>query len=250
MKEENIKSENDAILEKDYYEIEYPGQELVRKDSFKKWYSYQTEKIKTQNKYQSNNYNKYEINELYKEDDNFLNPASTFSFISLCKNCQCYSIHTLQTDSVFAKCFKCEKEHCVGCSVEKYSSDNNKLCIRGYYKSLYLRMKFDKEKEKDFDIMEYFFLFLITILIIPIYIPLISCSAYFNRHPDKPINEDKTKISIFFEFYKIFFPVIYSLFYFVYILNFLPFLFVMALVIFSIPFLRRKFLIVYEPIMR
>ena len=245
---------DDSDLEKNYYSIEYPGQEIVKKDSFKKWYSAQSEKIKLNNEFVSKNYDKYEINELYKNEDedeeDILNPSTTFLFISICNNCQCYSIHSLKTNSVFAKCFKCEKEQCVGCSVEKYSSDNSKFCLKGYYKSLYLRMKFNKEKELNFDIMEYVFLFLVTIFIMPIYIPLMSSSSFFNRHPIKPINENNIKLNIYFEFYKIFFPVLYSLLYFVYIITFLPILFIIALIIFSIPFLRNKFLIVYEPIMR
>ena len=252
--EDKANSDNeDSNFEKNYYTIEYPGQALERKDSFKKWYSIQSEKIKMKNEFVSKNYNKYEINELYKnedEEEDILNPSIIFSFISICNNCQCYSIHCLKTNSVFGKCLKCEKEYCVGCSVEKYSSDNTKFCIKGYYKSLYLRMKFNNEKELNFDIMEYIFLFLITILIIPIYIPLMSCSSFFNRHPIKPINEKNVKIKPFFEFYKIFFPVLYSLLYFVYIINFLPILFIIAIIIFSLPFLRNKFLIVYEPIMR
>ena len=50
MNDEKNKSENnDLNLEKNYYAFEYPGQEIDRKDSFKKWYSFQSEKIKTQN---------------------------------------------------------------------------------------------------------------------------------------------------------------------------------------------------------
>ena len=248
MNEKNKNPENeDTLLDKNYFVIEYPGQNIFRKNSFKKWYSIQLEKIKIENEIQNKKNNEYDFNEFFKNED-ITNPISTFSFISLCQNCQCYSKHSMKCNSIFAKCFKCEKEYCVGCSVEKYCSDENKICLKGYYKLLYLRMKFENENEKDLEIMEYIFLFVITIIIVPIYIPMISCFSFFNIHPYRPIKEENIKINLYIDIYKTFFPVVFSLLYFVYIATFFPILFVITLIIFLIPFLRGKFLIIYEPI--
>ena len=161
------------------------------------------EKITIENEFQTNKSNEYEIN--YIIDDKFIKPIISFSFIYICENCQCYSKHTLFNNSIFSKCHKCQKEYCLGCSVEKYSSDNNKLCLRRYINHLYLRMKYENERENDFEIMEYIFIFVITIFIIPIYLPLISSFCYFNRHPNKPIDENNIKVW-YIEIYKTVFP--------------------------------------------
>ena len=243
------KPENDELLllDKNYFAVEYPGQNIFGKNSFKKWYSIQSEKIKKENEIQNKKNKDKEFSEFFKNED-LANLVNIFSFISFCRNCQCYSIHNINNNSIFAKCFKCGKEYCVGCSIEKYSSDDNKICLKGYYQLLYLRMKFEDEKEKDLEFMEYIFLFVITIIIMPIYIPMISCFSYFNFHPNKPIKKEIINKNLYIELYKIFYPIFFSLLYFVYIFTFLPILFVISLIIFLVPFLRRKFLIIYEPI--
>jgi len=249
MKEEKIIFEAENILEKEYYNIEYPGQDLSKKESFKKWFFFQSEKIKIENELREESI-KNKINEFFIEEDIMIH-TKPFLFIYLCKNCQCYSIHSLQENSIFAKCHKCKKEYCIGCSIENYSSEKNNICFRGYFKALYLRIKYEKGKELEFGILEYLFLFMITIIIMPIYLPLISSFSVFNRHPYKPIDENKNSNESFrcIDFYIIFFPIFYSILYFVYIISFLPFLFFIALIIFLIPFLRKKFLIIYEPIL-
>ena len=252
--EENKNLENeDSLFDKNYFIIEYPGQDIFKKNSFKKWYSCKLEKIKIENEFQNNKNNEYEITEYFKGVDGFINPIKTFSFISVCKNCKCYSVHSLKTDSIFAKCFKCKKEYCVGCSIENYSNNENNdnvTCFRGYFKSLYLRMKFENNKNKQLEIMEYVFLFFITIIIMPIYLSMVSCFCYFNRHPIKPSEENNAEINFVFEIYKTFYPVVFALLYFVYIISFFPLLFILALIIFLIPLTRRKFIIIYEPIIR
>ena len=249
MKEEKIFSESeDTIFEKEYYNIEYPGQDLSKNDLFKKWFSFQSQKIRIENDLREEN-NKNKLNEFYIEEDIMVH-SKPFLFISLCKRCQCYSKHSLQENSIFAKCHKCQKEYCIGCSIENYSAEKNKICFRGYFKTLFLRIKNEKGKELDFGILEYLFLFMITIIIMPIYLPLISSFSVFNRHPYKPIEEKNNDDSFrFIDVYVIFFPVFYSILYFVYVISFLPFLFFITLIIFLIPFLRKKFLIVYEPIL-
>jgi len=248
MKEEKIISEpEDIIFEKEYYNIEYPGQDLFKKESFKKWFSFHSEKIRIENELRFES-NKNKINEFFIEENIMIN-AKPFLFISLCKSCQCYSIHSLQENSIFAKCYKCQKEYCIGCFTENYSSDKNQICFRGYFKMLYLRIKNEKGKELEFGILEYLFLFMITIIIMPIYLPLISSFSVFNRHPYKPIDEKNNRESFrCFDLYAIFFPIFYSILYFVYVISFLPLLFFITLIIFLIPFLRKKFLIIYEPI--
>ena len=243
------KPENDELiyLDKNYFAVEYPGQNIFAKNSFKKWYLIQSEKIKKENEIQNKKNNDKEFSEFFKNED-LTNLVNAFSFISFCRNCQCYSIHNIKNNSIFAKCFKCEKEYCVGCFVEKYSSSNTKMCLKGYYKSLLLKMKFESDKNKNIEFMELFFYFFITIIIMPIYLPMISCFCYFNIHPYKPIEQEDIEIDIYLEIYKTIFPVIFSLLYFVYILSFFPILFIISLFIFLIPFLRRKFLIIYEPI--
>ena len=247
MKEEKLNSKNEeTILDKDYFTIDYPGQNVSKNIIFKKWYSIQSEKIKIENEFRINS-NKYEINEYFTNED-IINSSSSFLFISTCNKCQCYCTHSLNTNSIFSKCFKCKKEYCVGCSVEKYSSDTNKICFRGYFKSLYLRMKIEEYNDKHLEIMEYVFLFFITIIIMPIYLALISCFSYFNRHPNKPLSENDINNNKYIEIYKLFFPIFFSLLYFVYVITFLPLLLVITLIVFLIPLFRKKFLIIYEPI--
>ena len=243
----NNPENEDSLFDNNYFNIEYPGQNLSKNKTFKKWYSFQLEKIKIENELQYINIKrnrKYQ----YFIDDDFDDPVNIISIISICQHCQCYSIHSLKSNSIFAKCFKCEKEYCVGCYVEKYSDSNTKMCLKGYYKSLLLKMKFETDKNKNLEFMELFFYFFITIIIMPIYLPMISCFCYFNMHPYKPIEQEDIEIDIYLEIYKTIFPIIFSLLYFIYILSFFPILFVIALFIFLIPFLRRKFLIIYEPI--
>ena len=243
----NNPENEDSLFDNNYFNIEYPGQNLSKNKTFKKWYTFQLEKIKIENELQYIN-KKRNRKYQYFIDDDFDDPVNIISIISICKHCQCYSIHSLKSNSIFAKCFKCEKEYCVGCYVEKYSASNTKMCLKGYYKSLLLKMKFETDKSKNLEFMELFFYFFITIIIMPIYLPMISCFCYFNMHPYKPIEQEDIEIDIYLEIYKTIFPIIFSLLYFIYILSFFPILFVIALFIFLIPFLRRKFLIIYEPI--
>ena len=244
----NHESESDdEFLNKNYYNIEYPGQNLSRNESFKKWYSFQSEKIKIENEFLTEINQNIKYSE-YLVEEEIVAKSSSFLFISLCKSCQCYSVHSLNENTIFAKCFKCQKEYCVGCSIENYSSDKNKMCFRGYFKALYLRIKYDKGKEIELGIMEYIFFFVITIIIMPIYLSLISSSTAMNRHPNNPINDKNIEMNDSIEIYKIFFPVFYSILNFVYILSFLPLLFFISLIIFSVPFLRNKFMIIYNPI--
>ena len=253
----NLNSINDEdeedFLDKDYFTIDYPGQNISDNTAFKKWYSFQSEKIKTENEIRINN-NKRETSEYLVKEEEMSKSSINYLFITMCKNCQCYTRHSITSQSVFAKCLKCEKEFCVGCAMEKYSSDNTKLCFMGYFKSLYLRMSIGDYNGKDLDIMEYIFLFFITIIIMPIYLALISCVSYLNRHPNKPfvVNEDEDendiKINKYMEIYKVIYPIFFSLLYFVYIIYFFPFLLITTSIIFSIQKLRNKFLIIYEPL--
>ena len=244
----NHESESDdEFLDKNYYNIEYPGQNLSRNESFKKWYSFQSEKIKIENEFRSEINQNIEYNEFLVEEE-IVTLANSFLFISLCESCQCYSVHSLAENTIIAKCFKCQKEYCIGCSIENYSSDKNKMCFKGYFKALYLRIKYEKGKEIEFGIMEYIFFFVITIVIMPIYLSLISSSSAINRHPNNPINVKNIEMNECFEIYKIFFPVFYSILNFVYIFSFLPILFFISLIIFFVPFLRNKFMIIYNPI--
>ena len=244
----NHESESDdTFLDKNYYIIEYPGQNLSRNESFKKWYSFQSEKIKIENDFRTEIKQNIKYNEFLVEED-IVAKANSFLFISLCKNCQCYSVHSLSENTIFAKCYKCQKEYCIGCFIENYSSDKNKMCFRGYFKALYLRIKYEKGKEIEFGIMEYIFFFVTTIIIMPIYLSLISSSTAMNRHPNKPINDKNVEMNECIEIYKIFFPVFYSILNFIYIISFLPFLFFISFIVFSVPFLRNKFLIIYNPL--
>ena len=257
MNEINLNSINDEdeedFLDKDYFTIDYPGQNISDNTAFKKWYSFQSEKIKTENEIRINN-NKRETSEYLVKEEEMSKSSINYLFITMCKNCQCYTRHSITSQSVFAKCLKCEKEFCVGCAMEKYSSDNTKLCFMGYFKSLYLRMSIGDYNGKDLDIMEYIFLFFITIIIMPIYLALISCVSYLNRHPNKlfVVNEDEDendiKINKYMEIYKVIYPIFFSLLYFVYIIYFFPFLLITTSIIFSIQKLRNKFLIIYEPL--
>jgi hypothetical protein len=247
MKDKNLNSINeDNILDNDYFTIDYIGQNISKNTTFKKWYSIQSEKIKIENEFRINS-NKNQISEYLIEEDN-ISSSSNFLFITVCKNCQCYSRHSFNTHSVFAKCFKCEKEYCIGCSIEKHSPDDNNICFIGYFKLIYLRVIFEDVEEKNLDIMLYIFLFFITIIIMPIYLALISCMSYLNIHRNKTFNENEVEINKYFEIYKVIYPIFFSMLYFVYIITFLPFLFIITLIIFSIPLFRKKFLIIYEPI--
>ena len=234
----NHESESDdTFLDKNYYNIEYPGQNLSRNESFKKWYSFQSEKIKIENEFRTEIKHNIKYNEFLVEED-IVAKANSFLFISLCKNCQCYSVHSLSENTIFAKCYKCQKEYCIGCFIENYSSDKNKMCFRGYFKALYLRIKYEKGKEIEFGIMEYIFFFVITVVIIPIYLSLISSSSAMNRHPNKPNNDKNVEMNEYIEIYKIFFPVFYSILNFIYIISFLPFYFLSLLLFFLFLFLE------------
>jgi hypothetical protein len=96
----NHESESDdTFLDKNYYNIEYPGQNLSRNESFKKWYSFQSEKIKIENEFRTEIKQNIKYNEFLVEED-IVAKASSFLFISLCKNCQCYSVHSLSENTI------------------------------------------------------------------------------------------------------------------------------------------------------
>ena len=236
--EYNIKLNEDNIIEKDYFSIDYNEQNICNNPLFKKWKSFQEKKINIENTFRLSS-----ITNSYIDTK-----IPILLIISYCKFCKKYTIFKFNYNSIFIECEKCQKKICIGCSTEKYSSRDDKICFKGYIKSLYLKMKLYSNPNKNLEKSEYCFIFIITFLILPIYLALISCNSAIELHPNKPVdhNDEDEEEDVFAM--KIIFSLCYSILFFPYILLFFPYLFITTFFCLIVPSTRKKLLVLYEPL--
>ena len=123
---------NDEFEIKDFFQIEFKGQNVENSVEFKKWYKGAKIYIEKENKRRKDDY----VRELNYRDTCILT-------IQFCQNCLSYTLCSLCSRFSFIKCNKCDEEICIGCSRRRkgdgdYGEENT--CLKGYLKALYLRI--------------------------------------------------------------------------------------------------------------
>ena len=185
--------------ELNYYKLDYITQKVDKILEFKKWYENAIKYIDKENQYNEHR--------LYT--------------ICLCKNCISYTICTFAYEYSFVKCSKCNIYFCVGCSRKKLSVNDESLCLKGYFKLLFIRTKYRKSGMLTNSDLLNFILSILIILITPCYFGFVSNIIGLNVHQ----NPNGVYNSFNLEYFEII--VIYSflrgIIMFPYILIFLPF---------------------------
>ena len=205
------------INEDDSFKLDYKGQDVHKLPEFNKWYENANEYVKNNNRI---------------IDEHLLT-------IGYCDTCLSYVIFKLIYTYSYAKCTKCNTYSCLGCyrKMEKYDGydhhiDNagfrcdNTVCIKGYFKSYFLRA-IHRRTNYGRSYPKYYFLQVIFCLFCtPLYITFISNVMGLNMHSEKILEEDKFdrnyEFSIIFSFFR-------ALLMFPYIITFLPFMIILLL---------------------
>ena len=205
---------------KDYFQIEFKGQNVKNTPEFKKWYEGAEKYIKRENNRRKEKY----INETVLFDHNILT-------IEFCEKCLSYTICSLKNIFSYVICNRCKEEFCIGCSLRqknRYNKDDS-TCLKGYLKGLYLRIINRRSEiivaEALFNIMHIIFCLFFT----PLFLGFISNFMGLIIHPNKKRVLNDNSLS----YTKICFYFIYSIFrgllMFPYIILFLPFMILLLL---------------------
>ena len=132
--EQNLNTtQNDEFEIKNFFQIEYKGQNVTNSLEFKKWYDSAINYIKNENKRRKEAY----IRDGYIRESRILT-------IQFCENCLIYTLCSLGTLFSYIKYNNCNEEFCIGCSKKrlKYGDGDgdDSICLKGYIKAFYLRI--------------------------------------------------------------------------------------------------------------
>ena len=183
--------ENNLIQQFEYdfnhFKLDFKNQNINGIKEFKNWYkntSIYIDKInKEKGLYSSHN-----------NDDSLL-------IISFCNICNSYAICSFDYNYSFVNCKNCKTNFCIGCSRNNKNIDNgNSLCLRGYFKLLFVRTKYRRVgilfSSNNLNI----FPSIICILFTPCYFGFISYIIGFNIHQNKKHNFHEYFIDYFLSF--------------------------------------------------
>ena len=213
---------NDDFENKDYFQIEFKGQNVNNTPEFKKWYKSAEKYIKRENNQRKEKY----IHETVLFDHDILT-------IEFCEKCLSYTICSLNKAFSYVKCNRCKEEFCIGCLLKrrKYNTNDKDetTCLKGYLKGLYLRIINRRSEiiaaEALFNIMHIIFCLFFT----PLFLGFLSNFIGFITHP----NKKRVLPYDYMRGNKIFIYFIYSIFrgilMFPYIILFLPFMILLLL---------------------
>ena len=160
--------------ESNYYKPQFKNQNVFKEKDFQKWYENAKIYIDKENKnrgYFSSDYN--------NRDDSILT-------ISFCNNCNCYSICYFNYTYSYIHCSNCQFQFCIGCSRPNISSnDTSSLCLKGYFKLLYLRTKYRRAGRLFSSNIGNIIGNILIILLSPAYFGFVSNIVGLQIHPNK-----------------------------------------------------------------
>ncbi len=168
--------------ESNYYKPQFKSQNVFKEKDFQLWYEnakiYIDKENKTRGIIATGNNDK---------DDSILT-------ISFCNNCNCYAICSFTEEYSYINCNNCQSKFCIGCSRPHISlNDDESLCLKGYFKLLYLRTKYRRVgKLITSDVGNIIFIIFI-ILMTPAYLGFASNIIGLEVHPYKN-KEFKNKV--------------------------------------------------------
>ena len=160
--------------ESNYYKPQFKNQNVFKEKDFQKWYENTKIYIDKENKkrgYYSSDYN--------NKDDSILT-------ISFCNNCNCYTICYFLYTYSYIHCSNCEFQFCIGCSRPNITSnDTSSLCLKGYFKLLYLRTKYRRAGRIFSSNIANIIGIVLFILLSPAYFGFVSNIIGLEIHPNK-----------------------------------------------------------------
>ena len=204
-----------------YYSLEYKGQDVSTNPDFQKWYKKVQDYIKKENKIRgliqidNNKYWKYE--------------EERFFILSLCPNCNSYSICVIKFYYCFITCKKCKERFCIGCSKKGKDSKDDTICIKGYFRLLYHRIIFKRSDYAVITTYSTFIHILICLFITLIYLGFASGFMGFNTHNNRENLYEKMLREERFCNYVMIFSLLKGLLMFPFIMNFFPFMVLLLL---------------------
>ena len=162
MEQDLNKFKNDDFENKNYFQIEFKGQNVKNTLEFQKWYEDAKIFIKKENENRK---------QLYINDYDYYGDISILT-IEFCDKCLSYTLCSLSSSFSYIKCNKCNEEFCIGCSRKrrKLTIDRGEenVCLKGYLKGLYLRF-INRRSEL---VITYFFDYILHIIFCLFFTPL------------------------------------------------------------------------------
>ena len=157
-----------------YYKVEHKNQKLKNISEFQNWYE---------------NANKYVKNQNLKRGhwDSFHNVDNSLLTMSFCDKCQSYAICDFTKEYSCIRCTNCNYFFCPGCYREEHfdvdnDDDKRTLCLKGYIKLLYLRIKYRRSGIMGFDTFIVIIHVLFCLLFTPLYLGFLSNIVGFCVH--------------------------------------------------------------------
>ena len=125
---------------KDFFKLEYKGQNVEKTQEFKKWYKRMSNYIKEEN---------IKLAKDYLTKPNVY--TSSILLISFCNECNSYTLCSFFEEFSNITCLKCKSFFCGGCLTKRFNTDDFSTCLKGYIKFLYLRIIYQRTKFNEFD---------------------------------------------------------------------------------------------------
>ena len=203
------------------FKLQYKEQNVENFPSFKKWLEGAKKYVKETNK-----------KNIKAPKRSIFDEGVITLTISFCNNCNSYSICRVEGLSSI-NCKNCHKNFCPGCLRTLDFKRDSGVCLKGFFKLLYIRMINGRSIIRSSNIIFNIIFIFIFLIFAPFHIGFISSQIGFSPHPNinsnnminnnNGLNDNEKKemcISCMIIFYSLF----RGLLMFPYIITFLPFL--------------------------
>ena len=208
---------NDDFENKNYFQMEFKGQNVKNTLEFQKWYKDAKIYIKKENENRKQLYIK----------NNYYGDISILT-IEFCDKCLSYTLCSLSRSFSYIKCNKCNEEFCIGCSRKRRIGGEN-VCLKGYLKGLYLRF-INRRSELVVTIFLFYIMHIIFCLFFtPLFLGFISNFMGLIIHPNKKRETIRNVLESNKLCYYFIYSIIRGLLMFPYIILFLPFMIILLL---------------------
>ena len=193
-----------------YFKLEYKDQDVFKLPKFQKWYSEALQYVKKQN----------------------INGREKLLSISFCNKCLSYVICSSALQFSTYKCNNCNSYFCLGC-LKEISRDTGgaeeTFCLKGYLKSLYLRIIYKRSDLPAISPLFAFLHILFCLFITPLYLGFLSYVFGFYVHRKNPKKKGHDDIDQIIMLLIMIYGAFRGLFMFPYIILFLPFMIILLI---------------------
>ena len=236
-----------------YFKPEYKDQNVKDLPKFIIWYENINKYIKKENKNRTNK---------FRNNHDFLNEEIKILLISFCPNCSCYTICKYEGGFSFINCSICESRFCCGCLRGTIYDGDGSTCLKGFFKTMYLRVIYNRTSLYEVNYLFYLMHILIFIFFTPLFALFNSFYLGHLYHPNikHTFNNKDDILSIVLErkwyyreenkrFYGTICGAIFGFLMFPYIITFLPFMTILFLPSIFSPSYYKKIYLIYNTIM-